>query len=231
MTSATFRPLLFLILSSLVGFSFVFTNPNELDAKSDQIDVEERIPEAAEKKSLVERQPIFEIAAGFGYSFGYGSEGTSPDLPTATFSATLWFSTKFGAGVEYVRGIGQDRYNQVIIDPLEPEGDIYPREYRGQEGLQYYRMMMRYRRIMSERWDFNLGVGILVGGRFRDIVILHAPEGPVSLAPETEFNGFSAELLFGRRLAPHLSVKSGVALDANVETNFVLPTIQMVVDF
>lgn len=51
----------------------------------------------------------------------------------------------------------------------------------------------------------NLGAGMLLGGRFRDIVILHTPNVPVSLSPETQFNGFASELLFGHRLATSLS--------------------------
>lgn len=38
--------------------------------------------------------------------------------------------------------------NEPIIVPAEPIGDTYPREFRGKDGLRYYRVMIRYRRAL-----------------------------------------------------------------------------------
>lgn len=175
--------------------------------------------------------PVVEIAPGFGYVIGGGGEDPAPALTSATVSVTFWASRRFGFSVSAIYGIGQDLYDEPIVDPTEPIGDIYPREFRGKEGLRYYRVTMRYPRHLSEKVEMNLGGGIFFGGRFRKIVILHAPDGPVDVSPETQFGGFSAELLFGRRIAQHFAVKSGAALDFNGETNMLMPMIQMVVDF
>jgi len=182
-------------------------------------------------KESKEHLSAFEISPGFGYAFGGGSEGSSPSLPVASVGATFWFSEKFGFGVDFVSGIGKDLNDEVVLDPKEPEGDVNPREFRGEEGLRYFRIMMRYRRPLRQRTYLDFGAGFLLGGRFRSIVIVHNPSGPEALSPETTFNGFSAQLLIGRRLAPHFGIKSGVIFDVNIDTNFFSPVVHMVIDF
>lgn len=211
-----------IILSSNVSLSLASSPSYSVNAETEQ---------NVNTKNDEPHLPKFEISPGFGYAFGGGSEGSSPSLPVVIVGTTFWFSDKFGFGADIVNGIGKDLYEEAIISPKEPVGDVYPREYLGEEGLRYFRVMMRYRHLFGQGMYFNFGAGLLLGGRFRSIVILHNPDGPVSLFPETKFNGFSAELLIGRRLAPHFGIKAGVIFDVNVESNFFSPVVHMVVDF
>jgi hypothetical protein len=217
----------FSLFRILVFVFFVFGFRNQTNAEVG-ISQEEEPPQDV-KEEL--RRPVFEFAPAFGYSLGGGAEDPAPNLFLATFSGTIWFSRQFGAGFSVVRSFGRDLYDEVIIDPVEPIGDTYPREYRGKEDLRYYRILFRYRRALGNRTEINLGGGLMLGGRFREIVILHTPDGPVPLSPESQFGGFATEILFGQRIAPHLILKAGAEIDFNFETNILLPMVQMAIDF
>src|SRR5262245_27564685 len=169
------------------------------------------------------RSPLLEIAPAVGYAFGSGAEDPAPSLAAVTLGATFWFERRFGIAVTAVRGVGKDLYDRPLVSPSEPIGAIYSREYLGKEALRYYRTTLRYRRSLNNRNELNVGVGLALGGSFRQIVWMRTPTGLVDVSTETGFGAFSGELLFGRRIAKHLALKTGAAIDFNLETNVLLP--------
>jgi hypothetical protein len=163
--------------------------------------------------------PRVEMSAGAGYVFGGGSEDPGPSLAAYNLSVAFWPFERWGVAARAVRAPGEDLYPH----PLPS----YERTYLGQEKLSYYVVGTRHRRFFGARHELNIGVGLMLGGDFRTIVLLDQPAGPPVRRShrDTFFNGFSVEGLWGWRLYRHIGVKGGLTFDFNGETNNLQPVV------
>jgi hypothetical protein len=166
----------------------------------------------------------FELQGGGGYVFGAGSEDPGPSLPVFDLGVVFWFDQRWGIAGRHVRGWGED-----IREEPDVSGD---RLLISKEDLSYYTLTLRHRRGLREDLELNLGVGLLVGGRFESTFERTRPGGP----PErtgiaTKFNGFALEALIGYHLTPHVSIKAGLTEDFNFDTANTHPLVMLVLSF
>ena len=68
-------------------------------------------------------------------------------------------------------------------------------------------------------------------GRFRTLSILNEPVGPLDVSTENQFGGLSTGVLWTRRIARQLILKTGAAFDSNIETKVLRPHVELAVVF
>jgi hypothetical protein len=161
-----------------------------------------------------------EFGGGAGYVFGGGAEDPGPSLPAFDAIVFVWPFERWGVGFRWVEGPGED-----LHAPIR-SGD---RAFLGTGHLRYWTVTARHRRPLGRQLWFELGFGMLFGGKFATIVELDDP--PRRLSGDTTFNGFSVDGLVTRELASHFSVKAGLTFDFNFETNNVQPVAIGVIRF
>ena len=191
------------------------------------------------------RLPRFEVAPGFGYAFGGGTE-TGPSLRMPHAGATLWFSDRFGVSYSFVQGFGQDLSDERVLKrgrgPIIPPPDYNPYYYRGADGLRFHRLTLRYRQPIAGATGFEIGAGAAFAGRFR-VLVSDQPGGPWAARGVSHFGGIAVDLFLTRRIASHLIVRSGAAFDLNygprpspiagerVETSAIRPLVELAIVF
>ena len=191
------------------------------------------------------RLPRLEITPGFGYAYGGGTD-TGPSLWTPHAGATLWIDDRFGIAYSFVQGFGQDLSDERVPKrgrgPIIPPPDYNPYYYKGQDGLRFHRLTLRYRQTIAGATGFEIGAGTAFAGRFRTLVS-DQPGGPWAARGVSHFGGFSVDLFVTRRIASHLIVRSGAAFDLDfsrigspiagerVETSAVRPLVELAVVF
>ncbi len=168
-----------------------------------------------------QRRAIVEIGGGVGYVVGGGAEDPGPSLPAVDAVIHVWPFERWGVGVRWVEGPGED-----LHAPIES----FDRAFLGTGHLRYWTVTARNRRTLPRQLEFELGFGMLFGGEFASIQELRDPPRRLASA-STFFNGFSVDGLVGRALGRHLGVKVGLTFDFNFETTNVQPVALGVIRF
>ncbi len=166
-------------------------------------------------------RPVVELGGGVGYVFGGGAEDPGPSLPAYNAVVSVWPFERWGVGMRWVEGPGEDLHS-----PIE-SGD---RTFLGKGHLRYWTLTARRRWPLPRQLGFEMGFGMLFGGEFDSIVELHNPPRRLSGA-DVSFNGFSVDGLVTRQVAPHVGVKVGLTFDFNFETTNVQPVALGVIQF
>jgi hypothetical protein len=164
---------------------------------------------------------VVEIGGGAGYVFGGGAEDPGPSLPAFDAIVYLWPFERWGVGVRWVEGPGEDRH---------PAIESLDRAFLGTGHLRYWTVTARHRRPLPRQLGFELGFGMLFGGEFASIQELRNPPRRIS-GSAASFNGFSIDGLVSRELARHVGVKVGLTFDFNFETTDFQPVALGVIRF
>lgn len=162
-----------------------------------------------------------DVGVGTGYVFGGGAENPGPSLPTVDVVGVVWPWNRWGLAVRWVEGPGEDLYAEPVTG-----GD---RTFLGFGHLRYSTVTLRHRRRFSDSLGFELGAGLILGGRFASIQEL-PPIGRLD-EPDNFFGGLASDAFLTRRLRGPLWVEAGVTFDFNIETNNLHPVVLVVYRF
>jgi hypothetical protein len=167
---------------------------------------------------------VVEVGAGGGYVAGGGAENPGPSLPSYDVVVAVWPFERWGVGVRWVEGPGED-----LHAPIES----FDRTFLGTGHLRYWTVTARHRRPLPRRLELEIGFGLLFDGEFATIVDLHNPPGPPRRLSEADtfFTGMSVDGLVTRDLGRHFAIKGGLTFDFNFETTNVQPVALAVVRF
>ena len=164
---------------------------------------------------------VVEVGGGGGYVFGGGAEDPGPSLPAFDALVSVWPFERWGVGFRWVEGPGEDLHAPV---------ETFDRVFLGTGHLRYWTVTARYRRPLPGQLEFELGFGMLYGGRFASIQELRNPPQRIS-GIDTSFSGGSVEGLVSRALTRHIGVKVGLTFDSNFETTNLQPVALGVIRF
>lgn len=140
---------------------------------------------------------MLELQFGGGYLF---REGDLAYLPSIEIGVTWWWHDSWGLSVRRSTTVGEHMASYDYGDGTRTGG----RSFRHWTGT------LRYRRVLDAGLELNVGGGLTTG--VYDHLIWH--RGPrVNPRPESmplSLGGILGEVLLGKRIAPHLSIKGGM---------------------